>query len=220
MPVWEEIEKAAVVAVLVVDEVDAAAPLARALLDGGITAMELTLRTPAAVDALKAIRGEVPEMLAGVGTILTPEQVVLAFEADAAFGVAPGQNPRVLRAAQEAGLPFAPGIATPSELELAIEMGCHHVKFFPAEAQGGLGYLRSMMAPYKHLGIRTIPLGGLKLDNFETYLADENVLAIGGSWIAPRPLIQTHDWPAIKHNAENVRKRIDALEREKNETSC
>ncbi len=214
MPVWEEVEKAAVAAVLVVDEVDAAVPLAHALLDGGITAMELTLRTPAAVAALKAIRTKVPEMLAGVGTILTPEQVVQASEAGAAFGVAPGQNPRVVRAAKETDLPFAPGVATPSELELAIELGCRNVKFFPAEAQGGLPYLRSMMAPYKHLGIRTIPLGGLNLDNFEEYLADDNVLAIGGSWIAPRALIQAQDWPAIRHNAENVRKRIDGLKRE------
>ncbi len=213
MPIWKEVEKAAVVAVLVVDEVDTAVPLARALLDGGITAMELTFRTPAALAVLEVIKRETPEMLAGVGTILTPEQAAQAKEAGAAFGVAPGQNPRVLRAAREAGLPFAPGIATPSDLELAIEMGCSNVKFFPAEAQGGLRYLRSMMAPYRHLGIRTIPLGGLNLENFEAYLLDDNVLAIGGSWIAPRPLIQARDWAAIRQNAENVRKRIDALER-------
>lgn len=214
MSIWKEIQTAGVVAVLVVDEVEAAVPLARALLDGGIRAMELTLRTPAAVEALQEVRKEVPEMLAGIGTILTPEQVAEVKDVGAAFGVAPGLNVRVVNAAKELGLPFAPGIATPSELEGAIELGCSNVKFFPAEGQGGLSYLRSIMAPYKHLGIRTIPLGGLNLDNFGAYLADDNVLAIGGSWIAPRPLIQARDWEAIRANAVEARKRIDEIRKE------
>lgn len=209
--IWEKIEQAGVIAVLVVDEVNDAAPLARALLDGGIEAMELTLRTPAAVDALRAIRAEVPDMLAGIGTILTPAQVAEVLHAGAAFGVSPGMNPRVIQAALDNGLPFAPGIATPSELERAIEMGCRNVKFFPAEPQGGLPYLRSMMAPYRHLGIRCVPLGGLNMDNMKAYLADEHITAIGGSWLAPRDRIRQGDWQAIRDKAQAARQAIDEV---------
>ena len=143
------------------------------------------------MEALKVICAEVPEMLIGVGTILTPETAVEVKAAGAAFGVAPGMNPRVVRAAQAAGLPFAPGICTPSDLEAAIELGCRFVKFFPAEASGGLPYLRSMSAPYKHLGIQYFPLGGLNAGNMTAYLKEENVLTIGGSWIVSQDLVNT-----------------------------
>lgn len=197
----KRIEETAVVAVLVVDQVEHAAPLAQALLAGGIGAMELTLRTPAAIDALKAVVANVPEMMPGIGTILTPEQVVQVKEAGAAFGVSPGLNRRVIRAAQEAGLPFAPGVATPSDLEAALELGCRDVKFFPAEPSGGLAYLKSMAAPYAHLGVRFVPLGGLRTDNLEAYLRSPLVMAVGGSWLAPRDLIQAENWQAITDRA-------------------
>lgn len=191
------IESFGVIAVLVVDRADDAIPLARALLDGGVGVMELTLRTPAALDALKKIRSAVPEMIAGVGTILTSDQVQAAKEAGAAFGVAPGTNGRVLAAARAAGLSFAPGIATPSDIESALEFECRLLKFFPSEASGGLAFLKNIAAPYAHLGLKYIPLGGVNEKNMATYLAEPSVGALGGSWLAPRELINAADWAAI-----------------------
>lgn len=201
----QQMEESGVIAVLVLDNVQHAVPLARALLAGGVNAMELTLRTPAALDGLKAIRQEVPEMLAGIGTVLTQDQVRAVRDAGAAFGVAPGTNARVIRCAQECGLPFAPGVATPSDVELAIELGCRDLKFFPAEPLGGMSYLKSMAAPYLHLGVRFVPLGGLNVDNAAAYLRDPLILAVGGSWVAPRKLIVNEDWTAIERNARQAR---------------
>jgi 2-dehydro-3-deoxyphosphogluconate aldolase/(4S)-4-hydroxy-2-oxoglutarate aldolase len=178
--------------------------LAHALLEGGIEIMELTLRTPAAVGALKRIIAEVPEMTAGIGTILTPEQAQDVKNAGAVFGVSPGLNPRVLAKSKEIGLPFAPGISTPSDIEAAIEQGCRLLKFFPAETNGGLKHLKSMAAPYMHLDLKFIPLGGLNQDNFASYLADPSVMAVGGSWIAKRDVIKAKDWKTITENARNA----------------
>ncbi len=193
----EALGKTGIVAVLVVDDAKDAVPLARALLAGGVNAIELTLRTPAALDALREIKADVPEVIAGVGTILTPEQVKQVVDAGGAFGVAPGLNPRVLAAAREAGLSFAPGILTPSDIELAVESGCQLLKFFPAEPSGGLSYLKSIAAPYAHLGLRFVPLGGLNAKNMTSYLADPAIAALGGSWLAPRELIKTGNWEKI-----------------------
>ncbi len=204
------IESFGVIAVLVVDRVDDAVPLARALLDGGVGVMELTMRTPVALDALRAIRASVPKMIAGVGTILTPAQVSEAQNAGAVFGVAPGMNPRVLAAAKEAGLPFAPGITTPSDIEAALEFDCQLLKFFPCEASGGLAYLKNIAAPYAHLGLKYIPLGGLNEKNMATYLADPLVSALGGSWLAPRELIQAGDWAAITARCTQATEIISA----------
>ena len=207
--VLERIEHSGVIAVLIIDDVEHAVPVAEALLAGGITAMELTLRTPAALDSLIRINEQVPDMLAGVGTVLTTQQVQEIVNAGAALGVAPGLNEDVVRKAQELGLPFAPGIATPSELEKAVSMGCREVKFFPAEAMGGLKYIRSCGAPYRHLGIRYIPLGGLNAGNMSDYLKEPTVVALGGSWIAKRELIQNQDWKTITQNAAEARKLAD-----------
>ncbi len=199
------------VAVLVIDDAMNAVPVAKALLDGGITAMELTLRTPAALDALARIRQEVPEMLAGVGTILTPEQAKQAADARADFGVAPGLNENVVLAAQAVGLPFAPGIMTPSEIEKAVELGCRELKLFPAEPLGGMNYLKSIAAPYAHLGLKYLPLGGLSISNIDPYVASPLLLALGGSWIAKRDVIQKQDWDTIRANAQAAREKIDAI---------
>ena len=196
-----EVTAAGVVAVLVVDEVRDAVPLARALLDGGVRVMELTLRTPAALEALREIRREVPEMVAGIGTILTCEQLYEARDAGAAFGVAPGCNPRLLSTAREEGFSFAPGIATATDIEMALEHGCRLLKFFPAEQLGGLAYLRAISAPYAHLGLRYVPLGGLTEANATSYLQDPLIAAIGGSWIAPRETIKANDWAKISAQA-------------------
>ena len=207
--VLDRIEQCGVIAVLIIDNVEDAVPVAEALLSGGIAVMELTLRTSAAIESLVRIQEQVPEMLAGVGTILTPEQVNDIAKAGAAFGVAPGLNPDVVLKARQLQLPFAPGAATPSELEKAVSLGCKEVKFFPAEAMGGLKYLKSFSAPYKHLGIRYIPLGGLNAGNMADYLKEPSVLALGGSWIAKRELIQKQDFKSITNNAAEARKLAD-----------
>ena len=198
------IERLGIVAVLIVDREEDAVPLARALMAGGVGALELTLRTDAALGALRAIRAAVPEMLAGVGTILTPAQVDQAAEAGAAFGVAPGVNRRVLEAAMARGLPFAPGVATPSDIEAALECGCRLLKFFPCEPSGGLPFLKAMAAPYLHLGVKFIPLGGINAKNMATYLADPLISALGGSWLAPRDAIRSGDWNAITNLASEA----------------
>ena len=197
----ERIYRAGTIAVLVVDCVADAVPLAQALLAGGIDAMELTMRTPAAIDALRCIRAEVPQILAGIGTILQPQQVCDAAAAGAAFGVAPGMNPRVVAEARRVWLPFVPGVVTPSDIEQALECDCRLLKFFPAEPAGGLRYLKAIAAPYAHAGLRYLPLGGLTLENLEHYLADPLVHAVGGSWLAPRDLIQSRNWSQITDNA-------------------
>lgn len=200
----KQLHQSGVVAVLVIDDVENAVPLAKALLDGGVNIMELTLRTPAAVPALQEIRKNVPEMTAGIGTILTPAQVKQVKASGGAFGVAPGLNPTVVSAAKENGLPFAPGVMTPSDIETAVEFGCNVLKFFPAESAGGLSFLKSMAAPYNHLGLKYMPLGGLNLDNARTWLESPLVLAIGGSWIAKRDVIQNKQWDKITENASKI----------------
>lgn len=196
-----QLAKQGVVAVLVIDRLQDAVPVAQALSVGGVGAIELTLRTPVALECVREIRAAVPDMLVGVGTILTAQQVDQVVEAGAAFGVAPGLNPRTVEAARRRGLSFAPGVCTPTDIELAIQTGCSLLKFFPCEPSGGLPYLRSIAAPFTHLGVRFIPLGGIDLANARTYLDDPLIQAIGGSWIAPRPLIQQGRWQEITDNA-------------------
>jgi len=204
------IERAGIIAVLIIDRVEDAVPLAKALLDGGVDVMELTLRTDAALGALKEIRANVPEMLAGVGTILTPAQVSEVRAAGAGFGVSPGFNRRVAEAALAEGLPFAPGVATPSDIEAALECGCRLLKFFPCEPSGGLPFLKAMAAPYLHLGVKFVPLGGLNAKNMGTYLADPLISAVGGSWLAPKDAIKAGDWAAITGLAKEAVANIAA----------
>lgn len=213
---FAQLSAAGVVAVLVIDREEDGPPVAEALLAGGVSAMELTMRTPAAIGALRAIRRQVPEMLAGIGTILTPTQVASVVEAGGAFGVSPGLNPRVVEAALDAHLPFAPGICTPSDIERALDYDRRLVKFFPAEASGGLKYLHNIAAPYAHLGVRYMPLGGVGQGNMGAYLGDPHVAAIGGSWIAPREAIRDGRWEDITEAARaatvqrNFVRRADA----------
>ncbi len=200
----DHLYRCGVVAVLVVDDAQDAVPLAKALLAGGVSSIELTLRTEAAMEGVQRICAEVPEMTVGVGTVLTPAQVKAVKETGAAFAVAPGLNPRVVATANEVGLPFFPGVCTPSDIELALELGCRTLKFFPSEPIGGIPYLKSMAAPYMHLGIRFIPLGGLHADNAESYLREPSVLALGGSWLGPRGAIRDKHWGAITDLASHA----------------
>ncbi|HYK91314.1 MAG TPA: bifunctional 4-hydroxy-2-oxoglutarate aldolase/2-dehydro-3-deoxy-phosphogluconate aldolase [Acidobacteriota bacterium] len=207
----ERLRQAGVVAVLVVDEIADAVPLAKTLVEAGVDVMELTLRTPAALEALRHIKRDVAQMMCGIGTILTPEQVHQVVDAGAVFGVAPGMNRRVVEQAMRSKLPFAPGVATPSDIEAALEYGCRILKFFPAESCGGMPYLKNMAAPYRHLGLRFMPLGGINAGNIKAYLADPMVLALGGSWIAPREIIQRKDWRTIYKNAREARETIEQI---------
>lgn len=209
--ITQHLRRTGVIAVLMIDRVDDAVPLARALLAGGINCIELTLRTDAALDSLRRIRAEVPEMVVGVGTILTPKQVNDAKEAGASFGVAPGMNPRVVAEAQRIGLPFAPGVCTPTDIELALEAGCKVLKFFPSEPCGGLPYLRTISAPFMHLGVQFIPLGGVGAGNAAQYLKEPSVLALGGSWLAPKDIIAKGGWDlitALAREATDIVKQV------------
>lgn len=199
--VFERLRRSAIVAVLILDRVEDGVPLAEALLEGGVDAMELTLRTPAAIGALREIRAKVPGMLAGIGTVLTTDQVKEVVDAGGEFGVSPGTNPRIIEAALAAGLPFAPGICTPSDIERALEYDRKLLKFFPAELSGGLKYLESIAAPYAHLGLQYIPLGGVNPANCNAWLSSPLVGGIGGSWLAPKPLIASGNWTAIRDAA-------------------
>ncbi len=199
-----QLRQTGVIAVLMIDRAEDAVPLARALLAGGVNTIELTLRTFAALECLRRIRAEVPEMTIGVGTILTPEQANDAKDNGASFGVAPGMNPRVVAEAQRIGLPFAPGVCTPSDIELALEAGCKLLKFFPSEPCGGLPYLRTISAPFMHLGVQFIPLGGVGPANAAQYLSEPSVLALGGSWLAQKDLIAKGDWATITQLAREA----------------
>ena len=195
---FDDIEQAGVLAVLIIEEESHAVPLAEALLDGGVRAMELTLRTPAALGAISSIRKALPEMIVGAGTVLRVEQIDEVFDAGARFAVSPGLNSKTVLAAAARKLPFAPGVVTPSDIEAAIELGCRRLKFFPCEASGGLPYLRNIAAPYKHLGLKYVPLGGVKQSNLAEYLSEPLVAAVGGSWLAPQGAIAKGDWEHIK----------------------
>ena len=186
---------APVIPVLIVDDVAHAAPLARALVAGGLTALEVTLRTPVALDAIRAMADAAPEAVMGAGTLLTPDDVNAAVQAGARFGVSPGFSPAVLDAADAAGLPMLPGVATPSEAMAAAERGLDILKFFPAEANGGAPVLKAWASPLA--GLSFCPTGGVGPDNATDYLSLKNVVCVGGSWVAPSALVQQGAWDQI-----------------------
>ncbi|MFP4541012.1 MAG: bifunctional 4-hydroxy-2-oxoglutarate aldolase/2-dehydro-3-deoxy-phosphogluconate aldolase [Opitutales bacterium] len=186
-----------VIPVVVLEDAAKAVDLAKALLAGGIEAIELTFRTKAAAEAIRAVRAEVPEMVVGAGTILTPAQVDEAVAAGAQFAVAPGHNQQVTARATEKGLPFAPGVMTPTDIEAALSVGFRTLKFFPAESAGGVTHLKSLIAPYQHMGVRFIPTGGISADLARAYLDLPAVLAVGGSWLTPKDVIAAGDWGRI-----------------------
>jgi len=202
----KQIEDAGIIAVLVIEDADKAVKLARTLVNSGITAMELTLRTKTALESLKRIAESVPEMLAGAGTVLTPGQVGEVKAAGGDFAVAPGYNPVVLQAAVKASVPYAPGICIPSEIEGAVEAGCRVLKYFHAEGMGGLKYLKGINNPYQYLKLRYIPLGGVNINNMRSYLEAPEIIALGGSWIASAKLIDAEDWDTIARNADEAAK--------------
>ncbi len=193
---------APVIPVLIVDEVAHAAPLARALVEGGLPALEVTLRTPAALDAIRAMAEAAPDAVVGAGTLRSAADVRQAAAAGARFGVSPGLSASVLDAAAELGLPMLPGVATPTEAMAGAERGLDILKFFPAEANGGAPVLRAWESPLA--GLSFCPTGGVGLDNAREYLGLRNVVCVGGSWVAPKSLVAGGDWDGITRLARQA----------------
>jgi 2-dehydro-3-deoxyphosphogluconate aldolase / (4S)-4-hydroxy-2-oxoglutarate aldolase len=186
---------ATVIPVLTIERLEDAVPLARALVAGGVRVLEVTLRTPVAIEAAKAMISEVPEAIVGIGTILNPEDLARARALGARFGISPGGTPELLKAAAAGDLPFAPGIATASELMQALAHGLDIVKFFPAEQSGGIKALRALAGPFPNM--RVCPTGGIGEANAASWLAEPNVLAVGGSWLCPAADIKSGNWAGI-----------------------
>ena len=190
-----------VFAVCVVEDADAGLRVAEALRDGGIRSIELAQRTPGSLAALRAMADRFPDMRIGAGTVLRPDQVTAVADAGAAFAVAPGFNARVVDRAREIGLPYAPGIATPSELEAALERGCRLLKFFPAMPIGGLAYLKAIAGPYRLEAPLFLPLGGVSEGSLASWLESPLVGAVGGSWLTPAGDIAAGRFDAIRERA-------------------
>lgn len=178
--------------------------LAEALFAGGVRGMEITFRSEHTATTILQIKQKLPEMIIGAGTVLTPDQAATAKDAGADFAVAPGCRLPVIEAAQTLGIPFAPGVATPSEIETALASGCRCLKLFPAELLGGLPYLKAITAPYAHLEPHWLPLGGIGAEQTCEYLAQPEVAAVGGSFLAPARFVENGDWQHITDLAQTT----------------
>lgn len=199
-----------VLPVLVIEEVGLALDLARALHDGGIRVLEVTLRTPRALDALSAIRRELPQLLVGAGTLIHAGQFNEAKDAGAQFAVSPGFTERLAAAAQDSGLPYLPGAMTPSEVLLALEHGYRSLKLFPADGASSVKMLKSFKGPFT--GIRFCPTGGVTPDNLLSFLRLPNVACVGGTWVAPSNLVRARAWDQITQLAAEARALAASLE--------
>ncbi len=193
--VLKQFQKLGIIPVVKIDDAKDAVPLAKALCDGGLPVAEVTFRTSAAKDAIAAMTKAFPEMLVGAGTVLTTQQVDEAVEAGARFIVSPGLNPKVVLYCQQIGVPITPGVTSPSEIEQALELGLEVVKFFPAEASGGLAKIKAMSAPYGSM--KFMPTGGIHAKNLNSYLDFEKIIACGGSWMVGSDLINKGDFATI-----------------------
>ncbi len=193
----DEILKQPVMPVLAIEDPERAAPLARALMGGGLNTLEVTFRTQAAAESIRRIRKEVPDMHVGAGTLITREQALSALDCGVEFGLAPGLDPKIIQLFQERDVPFMPGVMTPSDIQRGIELGCFCQKFFPAETSGGVAQLKAMAAPFKSFKLRFCPTGGVTLANMNTYLALPEVFLVGGSWLATPQQIANAQWSQI-----------------------
>lgn len=191
-----------VIPVIVIDDAAQAVPLARALVDGGVRVLEITLRTKAAPAAIRAIAREVPDAIVGAGTITRLEDLKLAQDAGARFGVSPGATPELMAAARAAGLPFLPGVMTPTDMLVALAADYSALKFFPAAPAGGVAALKAMSGPFPRLSF--CPTGGIDLATAPDYLALPNVACVGGSWLTPPALVQRRDWAGITRLAKQA----------------
>ena len=197
--VLEKIQEIGIVPVVVLDDAKDAAPLAKALCEGGLPCAEVTFRTAAAEESIRIMSEQFPEMLVGAGTVLTTEQVDRAVAAGAKFIVSPGMNPRIVKYCVEKGILITPGCANPSDIEQALENGLDVVKFFPAEPAGGLKMIKAMAAPY--VGVKFMPTGGINQNNVKDYLAYDRILACGGSWMVKGDLVAAGEFDKIKELA-------------------
>ena len=193
-----------IIPVVEIDDAEHAVALSEALLAGGISVIEITLRTPAGVRAIERIARDVPDILVGAGTVLTLEESHQARDAGAQFGVAPGTNRQVVESFHLAGLPFLPGAITPTEIEMAMDAGCRLLKFFPASVSGGPPMLKALQGPYSHKGIQFCATGGIGADNLRDYLSLNAVWAVGGSWLATRRQIADQHWASITAGAKTA----------------
>lgn len=199
-----------IVPVIAIDDATKAVPLAKALVAGGLPAAEVTFRTAAAEDAIRAIRSEVPEMLVGAGTVLTREQADRAIGAGVSFVVSPGFNPDITKYVIDKGVCMMPGTATAGEMEQAMALGLEAVKFFPAEQNGGLAKLKALAGPYKNL--RWMPTGGINTDNLAEYMSFHQILACGGTWMVKKDLIEGEKWDEITSICKAAVKKMMGFE--------
>jgi 2-dehydro-3-deoxyphosphogluconate aldolase/(4S)-4-hydroxy-2-oxoglutarate aldolase len=202
----ELLRAARLIPVLTIERLDRAVPLAQALVAGGVCTLEITLRTAAGADAAAAIQAEVPGAVVGLGTVVARGDLELAKRLNLPFAFSPGATPELLDAAAELGVPFVPGIATASELIAAMARGFTTVKLFPAEQVGGIGALKALAGPFPN--VRFNPTGGIGQDNIASYLALPNVVAVGGSWLAPLADIEAGNWAAITERASRAMQGI------------
>ena len=208
----DAIREAKVLPAVTIEKAADAVPLARALVDGGLRVMEVTLRTDVAADSIVRINESDLEVLVGAGTILNPEDVRRAVDAGAAFGVAPGCRELVLREAQALKLPMIPGVVTPTEIERAMELGYHFLKFFPAESSGGVKKVKALMGPYMHTGLTFMVTGGINASNMGEYLALPIVDAVCGSWFVNQMLIDSANWSQVEVFARGARDIVHRIE--------
>ena len=192
----DQLALAGLIPVIKVERAEDAVPLCRALSKGGLPVAEITFRTAAAEEAIRLVHQELPEVLLGAGTVLTPEQADKAAAAGAGYIVSPGLNPRVVRHCLQKGYPILPGCSSPSDIELALELGLTAVKFFPAEALGGVNMIKALLGPYG--GLKLVPTGGINTQNLHDYLSIKNVLACGGSWMVPDDAVKSGDWARVE----------------------
>ncbi|HEX5172265.1 MAG TPA: bifunctional 4-hydroxy-2-oxoglutarate aldolase/2-dehydro-3-deoxy-phosphogluconate aldolase [Cyclobacteriaceae bacterium] len=190
------------------NSIDEVLPVAEAILRGGLSIVEIAFRSKVAAESITIIKKNFPEMSVGAGTLLTVNQVEQAVNAGAEFGLAPGFNPVTCKSAREKKLPFIPGVMTPSEIELASTMSFDILKLFPAAQLGGADFLRAIDGPYGQLNLQFIPMGGVNLSNLNEYLKLKNVIAVGGSWLATRALIESKNYPAIRRNVEEALNKV------------
>lgn len=202
MSINEQLKSAGIVPVIVLDDPDKAEALGAALIEGGVNCAEVTFRVAGADKVISRLVKAYPDMLVGAGTVLTIEQLYAAKAAGAKFCVAPGLNPTVVTEAIKIGMPFIPGVATPSEIEKALELGLDTVKFFPAEQAGGINYIKAVAAAYTTL--KFMPTGGINAKNILNYIAYEKIIACGGSWIVAKNLLKENNWVEVTRLCKEV----------------
>ncbi|WP_428773324.1 bifunctional 4-hydroxy-2-oxoglutarate aldolase/2-dehydro-3-deoxy-phosphogluconate aldolase [Vibrio sp.] len=191
----QQLSELKIIPVIAIDKAEDIVPLGKVLAENGLPGAEITFRSDAAAEAIRLLRESQPEMLIGAGTVLTREQVIAAKQAGATFVVSPGFNPNTVKACQDIGIDIVPGVNSPSNIEAALEMGLTTLKFFPAEASGGINMVKSLLAPYTDVSL--MPTGGINPANVRDYLAIPRVLACGGTWMVDKKLVENGDWDQI-----------------------